>query len=458
MALRLRSPLLTVLTLSLFVLSCVTTRLPPISSSGAGFEPLRDESELWSNARLEEEKLLDQAPIYDDPLLEDYLEGVVARLNPAGMAANEQIHYQVRVIEDPTLNAFAFPHGSMYVHTGLLARMENESQLATVLGHEMTHVENRHTVRNDRSARNARNREIGFSIAALTALIILEEEEADALWDHDYDKAFLAGVVGPILVDLGLHLALEASVNGYGRDLEREADFGSFNKMEKAGYDLRESAKIYELLQEGHGESGGLESFFFGNNPKLGQRIENARKHLARRPQAADGSEATGQDPLTFERRIRPVLRDDARKNIDLGRLELAAFELGRALALLPEDAEAHLLVGRLKLAQADEAQDPAAEARLRGQAMESIGEFLRLTSDRPKAHRFFAYRAEDFATACAELAAYVELSPDAEEVWRVRGYLLELERDGLCGVVVTGPPAVSWVGSRRSTGTPSDS
>lgn len=433
MTLRLRSPLLTVLALSLFLFSCVTTQLPPISSSGAGFEPLKDESKLWRQARIEEEKLLDEAPIYDDPLLEEYLEGVVAKLNPAGMAANEQIHYRIRVIEDPTLNVFAYPHGSMYVHTGLLARMENESQLATVLGHEMTHVENRHTVRNDRSARNARNREIGFSIAALAALIILEEEEADALWDHDYDKAFLAGVVGPILVDLGLHLALEASVNGYGRDLEREADFGSFDKMENAGYDLREAPKIYELLQDLHGEARGLETFFFGSHPELGQRIESARKHLARRPQAAEGSEATGGDSLTFERRIRPVLRDDARQNIELGRFELAAFELEKALALLPEDAEAHLLVGRLKLEQADEAQDPVAEARLREEARESIGEFLRLTSDRPKAHRVFAYRAEDFATACAELAAYVELAPDAEDAQSVRGYFLELERDGLC-------------------------
>ena len=70
MTLRPRSPILTVLTLSLFVFSCVTTQLPPISSSGAGFEPLKDESELWSQARVEERKLLEEAPIYDDPLLE----------------------------------------------------------------------------------------------------------------------------------------------------------------------------------------------------------------------------------------------------------------------------------------------------------------------------------------------------------------------------------------------------
>ena len=260
MIFRPRSPLLTVLTLSLFVFSCATTQLPPISSSGASFEPLEDESELWSQARGEERKLLDEAPTYDDPLLEDYLEGVVARLNPAAMAANRQIRYRVRVIEDPTLNAFTYPHGAMYVHTGLLARMENEAQLATVLGHEMTHVENRHTLRFHRSARN---RQIGFSIAALATAVILAEEEADAWLDGDYGKAFRISVLGQILVGLGLELAFLASVNGYGRNLEREADFGSFDKMENAGYDLRESPRVYELLQDGHGGARTLETFFF---------------------------------------------------------------------------------------------------------------------------------------------------------------------------------------------------
>ena len=82
------------------------------------------------------------------------------------MAANPAVRYRVRVIEDPTLNAFAYPHGSIYIHTGLLARMENEDELATVLGHEMTHVEDRHMLRYQRSAHN---KEVGFTVAAITA-------------------------------------------------------------------------------------------------------------------------------------------------------------------------------------------------------------------------------------------------------------------------------------------------
>src|SRR6185369_18100131 len=106
---------------------------------------------------------------YEDPALESYLQGVVTRMTPKGMAANTAVHYRIRVVEDPTLNAFAYPHGSIYVHTGLLARVENEDQLATVLGHEMTHVERRHMLRFERSARN---KETGLAVAAVALDVV----------------------------------------------------------------------------------------------------------------------------------------------------------------------------------------------------------------------------------------------------------------------------------------------
>src|SRR3982750_47718 len=163
--------------LLLLSVSCVSTQVPPISSQGPSFAPLRDEAALWEQSRAEEEKLLGEVKLYGDRGLEAYLEEVVGRLNPPGMASNPAIRYRVRVVEDPTLNAFAYPHGSIYVHTGLLARMEDEDELATVLGHEMTHVEDRHMLRYQRSAHN---KELGLSIAAVTAGVILAGAEWDA--------------------------------------------------------------------------------------------------------------------------------------------------------------------------------------------------------------------------------------------------------------------------------------
>jgi len=161
-------------------------------------------------------------------LLEDYLERVVAALDTPGMAASTQLNYSVTVAEDPTL----------YVHTGLLARMESEDELATVLGHEMSHVENRHMLRQQRSARN---KKIGLGVG----------EEGDAYKEGKYGKAARIGVVDDLMIGLGLQLAFVAAVNGYGRDLEHEADLGGFEKMAAGGGLPRAARQPRRLRQDG---------------------------------------------------------------------------------------------------------------------------------------------------------------------------------------------------------------
>src|SRR5690348_5115176 len=113
---------------------CRSTSVPPVGAEGPGFTPASDERRLWDQAKEEERKLRDKAPLYQDPLLEDYLNQVAGRLAPPELQGQEAIRLRVYVIRDPTLNAFTYPTGSIYVHTGLLARLENEAQLAVVLG------------------------------------------------------------------------------------------------------------------------------------------------------------------------------------------------------------------------------------------------------------------------------------------------------------------------------------
>jgi beta-barrel assembly-enhancing protease len=305
-------------TLLLVLASCVSTQVPPISSQGGAFKPTRDEQALWESSREEEKKLLENVKLYQDPLLDSYLGQVVSRLNPPGMAANPSIRYQVRVVENPTLNAFAYPHGSLYVHTGLLARMENEDELATVLGHEMTHVENRHMLRYQRAMLN---KQIGLSIAAVAAAVVIADAEGDALGKGDWGQAATIDVLGNLIVGLGLQLAFLASVNGYGRGLEVEADQGGFVKMSAAGYDLQQAPKVYKALLDDRGEPKKVEAFFFGSHPRLSERVESTKAYVAKHP-ATPVDEAVRQEREdTFARRIRPVVRDDARLNIEMGRL-----------------------------------------------------------------------------------------------------------------------------------------
>ena len=137
---------------------------------------------------------------------------------------------------------------------------------------------------------------------------------------------FLADFRGTIGIGLGLTLAILASVNGYGRKLEREADDGGFDKMSLAGYDVREAPGVYQALLEDHGDSGKAEAFFFGSHPRLQERIQAAEEWAAANPDRVQ--ESLSNDPSDFMRRMRPVIRDDAALNIQMGRLELAEVEL----------------------------------------------------------------------------------------------------------------------------------
>ncbi|HEX9942057.1 MAG TPA: M48 family metalloprotease [Thermoanaerobaculia bacterium] len=421
-------------TLLLVAASCVSTQVPPISSQGDSFKPLRDEQALWDRSREEEKKLLENVKLYQDPLLDSYLEQVVARLNPAGMAVNPALRYKVRVIEDPTLNAFSYPHGSIYVHTGLLARMENEDELATVLGHEMTHVENRHMLRYQRSALN---KQIGLSLAALAAAVVIADAEGDALSKGDWGKAATIDVVGNLIVGLGLQLAFLASVNGYGRGLEVEADEGGFVKMAKAGYDLQQAPKVYQALLDDRGEPRKVEAFFFGSHPRLTERLQNTRQYVAQHPGSAPDEAFQQEREDAFTRRIRPVVRDDARLNLEMGRLKLAESQLGKARAWMPEDPETQFLAGRLRLAQAAAEKSAEGQHRLRGEAEDSFRKAIELDPDRPAPHRelgLLLYERKDLGEACAQFRRYTALAPDADDAGRVRDYVLEMERDGECG------------------------
>ncbi len=423
--------LVAVLTLACFAVSCVTTRLPPISAAGAAFRPEQDEKRLWADARAEERKVREKTRVYDDPALADYLDGLVRRLNPPGMADNPEIAFRVTVLADPTLNAFAYPHGALFVHTGLLARLENEDQLATVLGHEMTHVENRHMLRHERSARN---KQLVFAGAAIFAAVVLANEEGRAWESGHYGRAASISILAQLMVGLGLQLAFIAAVNGYGRELERDADHGGLLKMREAGYDTAQAPRVYELLKEDHGDSSRAEAFFFGSHPRLAERISSAQEWNREHPGTAAPSPADAQS--AFARRMRPVVRDDARLNIEMGRLALADDELKRVLAVAAEDPQAQLLLGTLRLKEAEGTKDPAARTALEREGVLAFEEAVRLDAGYAEAHRqlgLFAFLHNQRPRACVHLERFVALAPKADEAAKVRDYLIELRKDGDC-------------------------
>src|SRR5215475_12228267 len=112
--------------------------------AAASFEG--EEAQFMAAAGQEVAQVRAQLKKTNDPELQAYVDRVGRSLVPKWVDP-QQFHFTFTLVDDPTLNAFAMPDGTVVIHSGLLAALENEAQLAAVLGHEITHTTHRHGYR-----------------------------------------------------------------------------------------------------------------------------------------------------------------------------------------------------------------------------------------------------------------------------------------------------------------------
>jgi beta-barrel assembly-enhancing protease len=413
--------------LTTLIAGCASTKVPPIGA-GRPFQIEADERRLWADAEKEEAKLEKSGKVYDDPLLEEYLGRIGDRL--VGDEVREAgVGLRFTVFRDPSLNAFAMPNGRVYVHTGLLARLENEAQLATVLGHELTHVTNRDALR---FQRDATNKMIALNVLAIAASIgVAVAAGRQAERGNVVGAAVLSQTANAIL-GLGLQLAALAAINGYGRDIEHQADEEGLARMVKAGYDPKQAPRVYQLLKKDGGDPTRLENFFFGNHPRLDERIETTNALLASRYTAEARVPDRIVDTPEFNLRIRTVVRENAALDIRAGRFNLAKAQLDRVLALTPRDPVAHLYYGDLYRIQSQRARALADKDSLVRRAIDEYAAATRLDPAYPDPFRqlgFLYYQQEERDRAREAFQTYLRLKPDAPDARRIKEYLLELDR-----------------------------
>jgi predicted Zn-dependent protease len=183
------------------------------------------------------------------------------------VAAARPTPFDVRwyVVEDEELNAFAIPGGSIYVHTGLIAKVKHADELVGVLAHELGHVTGRHVAKNYRRSRNT-----GI-IATIFSLAV----------------AILTG--NPYLANAGdllSQLAGIAYLNTFSRDIEREADALGLETVVKAGWNPEGMTRLFETLGKESGGRGGPQ--FLMSHPAPQERVENTKAAIAALPAGRD--------------------------------------------------------------------------------------------------------------------------------------------------------------------------
>jgi len=369
--------------------SCATTQLPPVGEMDA-LQLQKDEKRIWNRSGEEQRRLNSSSYIYEDPVLSAYVNEVAQNLIPQDIRG-KGLSFQVRVIRNPLLNAFAYPNGAIYVHTGLISKMENEAQLAALLGHEMSHVTHRHAIENYRSVKN-------------TTAVLATIQMASVPF----------GAYGSLANALGT-LGAMASVTGYSRELETEADNVGLVLLINAGYDPKEAPKLFEHLKRDVEQQEKKEPFFFGTHPRLQERINNYTRLIKTKYPDATGMKNTQR----FTNIISPLILDNAMMDLSMGRFSSAEDGIERFLEIDPQNSRAHFYMGELYRQRNDEAD--------REKALNEYSLSIQYDPSNPAPHKglgLIYYKLERYREAKAEFEKYLILFPDADDAAYIEQYI----------------------------------
>ena len=263
--------------------SCgVAAVLLPISTGGQNLPTLGDSSREDLSPLMERrlgEQIMNAVrrdPDYiDDGPVSEYLNrlgNVLLAARPDARGENN-IEFEFFAVRDPVLNAFAFPGGFIGMHTALILAAQSESELASVMGHEIGHVAQRHIAR----MLSSQKFDSLIPLAALALAVLAARTNPDAA------IAVAAG---------GQGLAIQHQLN-FSRDAEREADRIGFQILRDAGFDTAGMVTFFGRLQASMRNYTDNAPAYLRSHPLTSERIADiqARMLNQRYRQRADGLE-----------------------------------------------------------------------------------------------------------------------------------------------------------------------
>ena len=339
-----------------------------------------DEGGLWAIIDREERKLRRSPFALRDAKLKAYVQDLACRL-----AGEHCPDVRVHLVRTPLFNASMAPNGMMQVWTGLMLRMDNEAQLAAVLGHEIGHYLQRHSIER---LRDAKTRSAFGTFLGMFGLV---------------------GAVGQVGVLAGMF--------AYNRDHEREADAIGVALMKQAGYDPAEASKVWRnlSLEQRERPDGGYANPLFATHPPAEERLEA----LAQLAQASPGGAA---NEAPWREHVRPFLHDWLAEEVKRGQHEESIALLSRLIGASPANGEylwargevfrLRAIGGDLDLAIADYL-NAMATGGAPAETHRGLGFIYKARSDAPRAREAFS--------------RYLEAAPQAPDFGMIKSYLEEL-------------------------------
>lgn len=207
---------------------------------------------LWRDTRVRERSYI------NDPEISAYLNRLADRL--VSKLPDSTQSFELFALRDPTLNAFAWPGGFIGVHSGLIVAAQSESELASVIAHEISHVTQRHIAR-------LYSKRGQMSVIAIASLIVA------ALAARGNSQAAQAALVGGQAANIATQLS-------YTRDFEREADRIGIQMLDGAGFDTRGMAAFFERMQRSVRFYESNSPAYLRTHPLTAERIADAAARI----------------------------------------------------------------------------------------------------------------------------------------------------------------------------------
>jgi predicted Zn-dependent protease len=331
-----------------------------------------------------------------DPAINRYVSELGTRLDDS--THRPTMPYSYRALNANYLNAYTFPGGAMGVTRGIMVELDNEAELAALLGHELGHVNARHAAQQQ-----------GKSLVAQVAVAGLNIAASDSNW---------ASVIG-----MGSQLGASALLSSYSRDNEREADALGQEYMVRGGYPASGMVKLQQLLVDQEKEEPSLLQTMFSTHPMSRERRDTAQQLADTRYAATKGRNPQRErfmDNTTSLRKIKPTIDDLKQGETAMAKKDYRTAEtkFESAVKRTPEDYAANL-----RMAQCLQAKGQGKEA------LNYADNARRIYPQEAQAHKVsgvIALEQRDPAAALQRLEQYDRLLPGDPGVTFLKGVSLE--------------------------------
>ncbi|AKU90444.1 M48 family metallopeptidase [Vulgatibacter incomptus] len=224
--------------------------------------PLSEEVSLGKQLSADVDK---QEKVLNDPEVQAWVNQLGQKIVAASGDKRKGVRYTFTVIDKPgVINAFALPGGHIYVYSGLITAARSEAELASVLGHEVGHVTERHAAKSLGTA---------YGLEALSTVAL--------------------GKKPGTVTQIASGIAAQGYMSRHSRDAERDADTKGLDYLIRAGYDAKAMPRFFQELVRVSGKSSSLEQFF-ASHPDPAERAKTLEASIRSKGGAAGKTEIIG--------------------------------------------------------------------------------------------------------------------------------------------------------------------